>query len=89
MQASTFATVMLKILFYLFLIYLLYKLVFDFIIPISRTTSQVKKKIREMQKQQQYQQQRFDKQEKNVRPQSSDKQSDTDNKDYIDFEEVK
>lgn len=38
-----------KYVFYLFLAYILYQLVFKFIIPIYRTTRQVKKGFREMQ----------------------------------------
>jgi hypothetical protein len=40
---------MIRLLFYLFLAYILYKLIFSFIIPIYRTTRQVKKGFREMQ----------------------------------------
>jgi hypothetical protein len=38
-----------KYVFYLFLAYILYQLVFKFIIPVYRTTRQVKKGFREMQ----------------------------------------
>lgn len=41
----------LRFLFYAFLIYLAYKLVFDFIIPVYRTTRKIKKGFREMQEQ--------------------------------------
>ena len=39
---------MLRYLFYAFLIYLAYRLVFHFIIPVYKTTRQVKKQFREM-----------------------------------------
>ncbi len=39
----------LRFLFYAFLIYMLYQLVFHFIIPVYRTTKQVKRGFREMQ----------------------------------------
>ena len=39
----------LRFLFYAFLIYLAYKLVFDFIIPVYPTTRKIKKGFREMQ----------------------------------------
>jgi hypothetical protein len=39
---------MLRFLFYAFLIYLAYRLVFHFIIPIYKTTRQVKKQFRDM-----------------------------------------
>ena len=38
-----------RILFELLVLYLLYKLVFDFIIPVYKTTKQVKQKVGEMQ----------------------------------------
>jgi hypothetical protein len=69
-------------LFYCFLAYLLYQLVFKFVIPIYRTTKQVKKGFRDMQERMQQHQQ------------SSTSTSKTNNStskvgDYIDFEEVK
>jgi len=42
---------MLKYLFYIFLAYMLYQVVFKLIIPIYRTTRQVKKSFRQMQEQ--------------------------------------
>ena len=39
---------MLRYLFFAFLIYLAYRLVFHFIIPVYKTTRQVKKQFREM-----------------------------------------
>ena len=39
---------MLRYLFYAFLIYLAYRLIFHFIIPIYKTTRQVKKQFRDM-----------------------------------------
>jgi hypothetical protein len=78
---------MFKILFYAFLIYVLYKLIFDFIVPVSKATSQVKSKVREMQEQQRYQQQQAQQQQqKQTVTQSSQPKSDSD---YIEFEEVK
>lgn len=75
----------LRILFELFLIYLLYKLVFDFIIPVYRTTKRVKRQFGEMQQkmeEQQRQQQGFRKPE----PEQPARKA---NEDYIDYEEVK
>jgi predicted permease len=78
---------MFKILFELFVLYLLYKLVFDFIIPIYQTTKQVKQKVNEMHrnvneqmKQQQRNQYNTTTQEPEPKPR---------NDDYIEFEEVK
>ena len=42
---------MLKYLFYIFLAYMLYQVVFKLVIPIYRTTRQVKRSFREMQEQ--------------------------------------
>lgn len=42
---------MLKYLFYIFLAYMLYQVVFKLIIPIYRTTRQVKRSFRDMQEQ--------------------------------------
>ena len=81
---------MFKIIIYGFLIYLLYKFIFELVIPVSKATSQVKDKMREMQQmqeQQQAQQQQYN------RPQASAAASQpvTPKKDddYIEFEEVK
>lgn len=79
---------MLRYLFYAFLIYLAYRLVFHFIIPIYRTTKQVKKQFREM----------HDRMEDHITQQQEANQPtsvpETEIKkqqagDYIDFEEVK
>lgn len=70
----------------LFAIYIIYKVVFDFIIPIYRTTKQMKGKMNEMQekmRQQQQQQSNFNSQVKEPSPKK------TYNEDYIDYEEVK
>jgi sortase (surface protein transpeptidase) len=77
---------MLRTLLLLFALYLLYKLIFDFIIPIYNTTSQVKKKVGEMQQkmnEQMQQQNNF-----NTPPKEADTPKPK-RDDYIDFEEVK
>ena len=76
---------MIEWIFTFLIVYLLYKLIFDFIIPVSRATSQVRSKINQMQQQQQ--------------PQAASRQKSTStttttsvrppSEDYIDFEEVK
>ena len=78
----------LRVLFELFVVYLVYKLIFDFIIPVYQTTSQVKQKMGEMQnkmnehmKQQQ--------QGSQVNATHKDPQHKPDKEDYIEFEEVK
>ena len=68
----------------LFVLYILYKLIFDFIIPIAQTTRQVKRQFGDMQeKMNQFNQQQ---QSDNAAPKSSPKPS---NEDYIEYEEVK
>ena len=79
----------LRFLFYAFLLYLAFRLVFDFIIPVYRTTKQVKKGFREMQERMnqhtngytQQQQENYIKQNPNA--------GKTESGDYIDFEEIK
>lgn len=77
---------MIRILLYALLVWFLYKLVFGFVIPVYRTTRQMKKKFREMhdhmQEQQMKQQQGFEKQPAGSQPKAA-------SEDYIDFEEIK
>jgi hypothetical protein len=78
---------MLRYLLYALLIWFLYNLVFKLIIPLYRTTRQVKKKFREMHQQMEDrggQQQGFQKTSPTSKPAAS-KPAD----DYIDFEEIK
>ncbi|MBU3713697.1 MAG: hypothetical protein FGM46_01975 [Ferruginibacter sp.] len=63
---------------------MLYKFVFEFIIPVYRTTSQVKKKMNEMQEKMQEQENKYNN-HTNPGPQTK-KNFDAD---YIDYEEVK
>ena len=82
-----------RVVFELFALYLLYKLVFDFIIPVAKTTKQVKKQFSEMntrmqENMQQQQAQQSQYQANNYSsntPSPAPKKSD----DYIDFEEIK
>lgn len=78
---------MLKVLFELFLLYMLYKLIFDFIIPIYNTTKQVKQKVNEMQRNVNEQMNRQERNEFNATTKESDPKPKGD--DYIEFEEVK
>jgi hypothetical protein len=79
----------LRVLLYAFLIYLLYKLVFDLIIPVYTTTKKIKKGFREMHSRMQ--------EEMNKQPEPSQPQPPGPTKsaspkkasDYIDFEEIK
>lgn len=75
-----------RFLLYAFLAYLLYRLIFHFIIPVYKTTRQVKKQFSDMQNrmQEQMRQQGFQQQ---TTPDAASKKEPAG--DYIDFEEVK
>jgi sortase (surface protein transpeptidase) len=78
---------MFKIILYGFLLYLLYKFIFELVIPVSKATSQVKSKMREMQEMQNAQQEQYRQQQAaqaQAQPQEKKKGGD-----YIEFEEVK
>lgn len=76
-----------SLLFYAFLVYLLYRLIFHFIIPIYKTTKQVKKSFRNMQDQMR---QHADDAPNTVPNQPAPKKTGTGKVgDYIDFEEIK
>ncbi len=74
-----------KIIIYAFLIYLLYRLVFNVIIPIVRTTRKIKRGMREMNEKMNahYRQQAPPPVEERTSKPPADKG------DYIDFEEIK
>ena len=75
-----------KILLYAFLIYLGYKIIFQFIIPVYRTTRQVKKQFREMnERMNEYARQ----QEEQSAPQKEPQTTKAKPGDYIEFEEIK
>jgi uncharacterized protein YneF (UPF0154 family) len=77
-----------KVVFELFVLYLLYKLVFDFIIPVYNTTKQVKKQFGDMpnttqEQMKQQQQNQYSAKTAGTAPRPSK------NDDYIDYEEIK
>jgi hypothetical protein len=79
-----------RILFELFVLYLLYKLIFDFIIPVFKTTQQVKKQFRDMStrmQDQMNQQPPPSPRSFNNEPKPSGTSAKKD--DYIEFEEIK
>ena len=76
-----------RILFELFALYLVYKLIFDFIIPIYQTAKQVKQKVGEMQ--QKMNEQMAQQQRQPFTEADNSHSSKADKKDYIEFEEVK
>jgi hypothetical protein len=78
---------MLRYLFYAFLIYLAYRLVFHFIIPIYKTTRQVKKQFREMHSRMQDNMSQQQPYQQPATPATETKKQQAG--DYIDFEELK
>jgi hypothetical protein len=80
---------MLNFILYGLLIWFLYNLIFRFIIPVYRTTKQVKQRFREMH---QTMQEQVNPQQKQTNPQPGSGQKPkpaTAPGDYIDFEEIK
>lgn len=77
----------LKLAFELFVIYMLYKLIFEFIIPVYNTTKQMKNKVNEMHRKMQ------DHQQANTKNFNATASEPAYNKpaseDYIDYEEIK
>ncbi len=69
----------------LFLFYLLYKLIFDFIVPIYQSTKKIKKQFGEMQDKMQNDINRYQTHEKPRQTEPSPEKEG----DYIEFEEVK
>ena len=78
---------MLRALLELFVLYLLYIVIFDFIIPIYTTTKQVKHKVNEMQRTMNEQANRQRESEYKAANTTAAPRPKSD--DYIDFEEVK
>jgi hypothetical protein len=76
-----------KYLFYAFIIYLLYRFVFEFIIPVSRTVSSVKKTVDQMKEQQGFQAQQTPPPPKQGASKPKPSTTNT-NGEYIEFEEV-
>jgi hypothetical protein len=69
------------------LIYILYKLIFDFIIPIYQTTKKVKSQFGEMHNKMQEQMNAYNQQQNS--PSQKPKQEEVKKEDYIDYEEIK
>lgn len=78
-----------KLILTIFFGYILYKLVFDFIVPVYKTTKTVRRQVRDMQDhmRDQFQQQQQEQNPPPPTPKESAKPRDKG--DYIDFEEVK
>jgi len=81
-----------KILITIFLLWLAYKVIFDFIIPVYQSTKQVRQQMSDIQDhmQQQFrQQQQAQQAAQQEQQQRATQQRAADKGDYIDFEEVK
>jgi hypothetical protein len=76
-----------RVIFELFVLYLLYKLVFDFIIPVYQTTKSFKQKIGDMQ--QKMEEQTRQQQANQFNASSKSDEPKAGKHDYIEFEEVK
>jgi hypothetical protein len=72
----------------LFLLYLLYKFIFDFIIPVYESSKKIKKQFGEMQDKMQNNMNQYQNQQKPA-PSSPVEKPEKKEGDYIDFEEVK
>lgn len=70
----------------LFLIYLLYKLIFDFIIPVYQSTKKIKKQFGDIQSKMQSDMNTFQNRQSQSRQEPPAQKKDGD---YIEFEEVK
>lgn len=75
---------MIKFIFYGLVVYLIYKLVFELIIPVGKASSQMREKLQQMQQQQNFQQQQSG---PVAEPQKAAKPAS--DKDYIEYDEVK
>jgi hypothetical protein len=79
---------LLKILLWAFVLYYLYKFVFNVVVPVGKAANQMKSTVQKMQEaaQQQYQQQEQQKQQAEQVKQQTTVKPDAD---YIEFEEIK
>ena len=78
----------LRLLFELFVIYILYKFIFEFIIPVYNTTRQVKQKMADMNQRMQQNQGTSANQQFST-PQSPAEPKRPPSEDYIEYEELK
>ena len=75
---------MIEWLFVFLIFYLLYKLIFDFILPVSRASSQIKNRMNQMNQQQQN---NYNSSQTNTPSQQTKSRPPAD--EYIDYEEIK
>lgn len=77
---------MLKLLIYIVVGWILYKLVFEFIIPVYNSTKHVRRQVRDMQ---QHMREQFEQQQQQQAPPQQPSPKPREKGDYIDFEEIK
>ena len=80
---------MLRYVFYALLIYMAYRLVFNFIIPVALATRKVRKQFKQAKEQMEQMQQQQFQQQQTAFKQTPKSQPKPTSDDYIDFEEVK
>ena len=80
---------MIEWLFSFLVFYLLYKLIFDFIVPVAKASAHVKSRINQMNTHQQQTYRPQQQPHNPVRKEASQPPKKTSKDDYIDFEEVK
>ncbi|MCW3075086.1 MAG: hypothetical protein JWP69_2155 [Flaviaesturariibacter sp.] len=80
---------MLTALFCIFLAYILYRFIFHFVVPIWRTTRQVKRGFRDMQERMNSQMGQYGQPQEPARHSAGSPSKPKQQGDYIDFEEVK
>ena len=78
-----------KLLFYGFLIYALYRFVFNVVVPVSKASSQIKSTLQEMQAQQAAARAQQEQAAQAQRQAKTEASKPAPKEDYIDFEEVK
>lgn len=73
----------------LVVIYILYKIIFDFIVPLYKASKQMKSKMNDMQQNMHKQQRAQAEQQQNYNPANNLTKEPIKKEDYIDYEEIK
>lgn len=76
-----------RFIFWIIIIYLLYRFIYNFIIPVAKTTSHIKSSMNDMRRMQEEQLRK--QQETAAQQQKQEETKTVDKGDYIDFEEIK
>ncbi len=80
---------MLRYILLAFTIYFAYRFIVNFLIPVVKTTRQVKKQFDSVREQQAYQQQQQPHQHQKAKPSPVQKDNKAGDNDYLEFEEIK